>query len=141
MNTTWESALPAGIPARQYMCDEQLAFFRGVLERERDMLLDAAQATTSELQELVATPDPSDRASLEEDHALELCMRGRDLGQLHAIEQALLRIRDGSYGWCEDSGEPIGLARLVARPTATLSLAAQQRRESLDKLKRGHASR
>lgn len=135
MNRTWESELPTGMPARHYMCSEQLAFFRELLERERKVLLMAAQATVSELQELAATPDPSDRASLEEDHALELHIRGRELKQLHAIEQALLRVRDGSYGWCEQSGEPIGLARLVARPTATLSLAAQQRQESQARLK------
>jgi DnaK suppressor protein len=136
MTRTWESELPAGMPDRQYMCSDQLAFFRELLERERKALLSAAQATVSELQELAATPDPSDRASLEEDHALELRLRGRDLQQLHAIEQALLRVRDGSYGWCEQSGDPIGLARLVARPTATLSLAAQQQQESQARLKR-----
>lgn len=136
MSRTWESELPAEVPAQQYMCSDQLAFFRERLERERMVLLDAAQATVAELQELAATPDPSDRASLEEDHALELRLRGRELQQLQAIEQALLRVRDGTYGWCEQSGEPIGLARLVARPTATLSLAAQQQRESESSLKR-----
>ncbi len=136
MSRTWESELPGEVPARQYMCSEQLAFFRERLECERRVLLNAAQATVAELQELAATPDPSDRASLEEDHALELCLRGRELQQLQAIEQALLRVRDGTYGWCEHSGEPIGLARLVARPTATLSLAAQQRQESEARLKR-----
>ena len=136
MNRTWEAELPAETRARQYMCSDQLAFFRELLERERRILLSAAQATVSELQELAATPDPSDRASLEEDHALELRLRGRELQQLQAIEQALLRVRDGTYGWCEQSGDPIGLARLVARPTATLSLAAQQRQESRARLKR-----
>lgn len=130
MDSTWESELPAGMSARQYMCSEQLAYFRERLERERNVLLKAAQTTVSELRELAATPDPSDRASLEEDHALELHSRGRELKQLHAIEQALVRVRDGTYGWCEQSGDPIGLARLVARPTATLSLAAQQHEES-----------
>ena len=136
MSRTWESDLPAEVPVRQYMCSDQLAFFRERLERERRVLLNAAQATVAELQELAATPDPSDRASLEEDHALELRLRGRELQQLQAIEQALLRVRDGTYGWCEQSGEPIGLARLVARPTATLSLAAQQQLESQARLKR-----
>jgi DnaK suppressor protein len=136
MSRTWESDLPAEVPVRQYMCSDQLAFFRERLERERRVLLSAAQATVAELQELAATPDPSDRASLEEDHALELRLRGRDLQQLQAIEQALSRLRDGTYGWCEQSGEPIGLARLVARPTATLSLAAQQQQESEARLKR-----
>ncbi len=138
MTRTWEAELPAETPTRQYMCSDQLALFRELLERERRILLRAAQATVSELQELAATPDSSDRASLEEDHALELRLRGRELQQLQAIEQALLRLRDGTYGWCEQSGDPIGLARLVARPTATLSLAAQQQQESRARWKRDH---
>jgi DnaK suppressor protein len=136
MNRTWEAELPASLPARQYMCSDQLAFFRELLERERNVLLKAAQTTVSELRELATTPDPSDRASLEEDHALELHIRGRELKQLHAIEQALARVRDGTYGWCAQSGDPIGLARLVARPTATLSLAEQQKQESQARTKR-----
>lgn len=137
MNRTWESTLPAGMPIQEYMCSDQLEFFRGLLQHEREVLLSAARSTISELKELAATPDPSDRASLEEDHALELSIRGREREQLHAIDQALLRIRDGSYGWCEESGNPIGLGRLLARPTATLSLAEQQRLESQPTLKHG----
>jgi DnaK suppressor protein len=108
---------------------EQLAYFRELLEAERDALLRSAQQTTTHLQDYVATPDPSDRASQEEDHSLELRVRDRERKHLHAIDQALLRIRDGSYGWCSDSGEPIGIERLLARPTAGLTREAQERRE------------
>lgn len=121
----------------QYMSAEQLRFFRKRLEQERAILLSAADDTTSQLQHREATPDPSDRASVEEDHTLELRIRDRERKHLHAIDQALSRIRDGSYGWCEESGEPIGLERLLARPTATLSLEAQQRHESQGKMKKG----
>ncbi|OIQ91672.1 RNA polymerase-binding transcription factor DksA [mine drainage metagenome] len=138
MNQTVELVLPVGTEVMEYMCNDQLAFFQRLLERERDMLLNAARSSASELKVLAPTPDPSDRASLEEDHALELNIRGRELRQLHAIDQALLRVRNGTYGWCEESGDPIGFARLVARPTATLCLAEQQRQESLDMLNRRH---
>lgn len=123
-------------PADEYMSAEQLAFFKNRLCTERDALLRAAGDTAHHLQEFEATPDPSDRASLEEDHSLELRVRDRERQQLHRIDQALMRIRDGSYGWCSDSGEPIGMARLLARPTATLSLEAQERYEVRRKMKR-----
>ena len=138
MNQTFEPVLPVGTEVMEYMCHDQLAFFQSLLERERDVLLNAARSSASELKEISPTPDPSDRASLEEDHAMESNIRGRELRQLHAIDQALLRVRNGTYGWCEESGDPIGLARLVARPTATLCLAEQQRQESLDMLNRRH---
>ena len=123
-------------PADEYMSAEQLAFFKDRLCAERDALLRAAGDTAHHLQEFEATPDPSDRASLEEDHSLELRVRDRERQQLHRIDQALMRIRDGSYGWCSDTGEPIGMARLLARPTATLSLEAQERYEVRRKMKR-----
>lgn len=123
-------------PADDYMSAEQLAFFKDRLCTERDALLRAAGDTAHHLQEFEATPDPSDRASLEEDHSLELRVRDRERQQLHRIDQALMRIRDGSYGWCSDTGEPIGMARLLARPTATLSLEAQERYEVRRKMKR-----
>jgi DnaK suppressor protein len=123
-------------PADDYMSVDQLAFFKDRLCTERDALLRAAGDTAHHLQEFEATPDPSDRASLEEDHSLELRVRDRERQQLHRIDQALMRIRDGSYGWCSDTGEPIGMARLLARPTATLSLEAQERYEVRRKMKR-----
>ena len=126
-----------GTPTLDYLSPEQLEFFRGLLERERDALLIAADGTHVNLKQVEPTPDPSDRASVEEDHSLELRVRDRERKHLHAIDQALTRIRDGSFGWCEESGEPIGFDRLLARPTATLSLDAQERHESLRKMKAG----
>jgi DnaK suppressor protein len=127
--------------ADQPLTTEQLAFFKSLLLREREALLQSAHETASHLQEFEPTPDPSDRASLEEDHALELRVRDRERRHLHAIDQALARIEDGGYGLCEESGEPIGFARLMARPTATLSLDEQTLRESSRNRRplRGHA--
>ncbi len=79
-------------------------------------------------------PDPADRATIEEEHALELRTRDRERKLLKKVEQSLARIESGDYGWCEETGEPIGVPRLLARPTATLSLEAQQRRELRQKL-------
>lgn len=112
-----------------YMSPSQLAFFRRRLLAERDALLQSAHDTTQHLHEFERTPDPSDRASLEEDHSLELRVRDRERKHLHTIDEALARIDDGSYGWCEFTGEPIGIARLLARPTATLSVEAQELHE------------
>jgi DnaK suppressor protein len=124
-------------PADDYMSSRQLAFFQALLRRERDALLDSARQTTLHLQEYETTPDPSDRASLEEDHTLELRVRDRERKLLHKIDEALARIESGSYGWCEETGEPIGVARLLARPTATYSVEAQERYESRRKMRGG----
>lgn len=121
-------ALLASSPS-DYMSPSQLAFFRRRLLAERDALLQSAHETTQHLHEFERTPDPSDRASLEEDHSLELRVRDRERKHLHTIDEALARIDDGSYGWCEFTGEPIGIARLLARPTATLSVEAQELHE------------
>jgi DnaK suppressor protein len=82
----------------------------------------------------VIVPDPADRATIEEEHALELRTRDRERKLLKKIHQSLARIDSGDYGWCEETGDPIGIPRLLARPTATLSLEAQQRRELRQKL-------
>lgn len=116
-----------------YMSPEQLAFFRQRLLDLKQELLNNATATSQHLQEQEATPDPADRATLEEEYALELRTRDRERKLLQKIEGALQRIDDGSYGYCEDTGEPIGLRRLMARPTATLSIDAQERRERMKK--------
>jgi DnaK suppressor protein len=79
-------------------------------------------------------PDPADRATIEEEHALELRTRDRERKLMKKIDETLMRIEDGSYGWCEETGDPIGLPRLLARPTATLSIEAQQRRELKQKM-------
>lgn len=122
-------------PPSEYMSPEQLAFFRERLRAERDALLQSAHETTQHLHEFERTPDPSDRASLEEDHSLELRVRDRERKHLHTIDEALARIDDGSYGWCEFTGEPIGLARLLARPTATMSVEAQELHEKRRKMR------
>lgn len=124
-------------PADDYMSARQLAFFRARLHHERIALLDAARQTTLHLQDNESTPDPSDRASLEEDHTNELRVRDRERKLLHKIDEALARIDNGTYGWCEESGEPIGIRRLLARPTATYSLEAQERYEARKKLRGG----
>ena len=124
-------------PPSDYMCARQLAFFRARLIAERDALLDAAQRTTLHLQEFESPADPADRASLEEDHTLELRVRDRERKMLHKIDEALARIENGTFGWCESSGEPIGVARLLARPTATLSVEAQEVHEARRKMRGG----
>ncbi|HNQ76027.1 MAG TPA: RNA polymerase-binding protein DksA [Pseudothauera hydrothermalis] len=124
-------------PPEEYMSPAQLAFFRHRLQEEMRQLLENAHETTAHLQENEATPDPSDRASVEEEHTLELRVRDRERKLLKKIEEALARIDSGEYGWCEETGEPIGIGRLLARPTATLSLEAQERREKLKKMHGG----
>ena len=124
-------------PSDDYMSARQLAFFRARLEAERDVLLDSAHRTTLHLQEYESPADPADRASLEEDHTLELRVRDRERKLMKKIDEALERIEKGTYGWCEETGEPIGLKRLLARPTATLCLEAQERHERLEKLQGG----
>lgn len=113
----------------EYMNDVQLAFFRNrLLEEEKD-LLQKAEETTEHLRETVVVPDPADRATIEEEHALELRTRDRERKLLKKVRQSLAKIDSGEYGWCEETGDPIGIERLLARPTAHLSLEAQQRRE------------
>ena len=119
---------------KDYMNPAQLAFFRVRLKQlEKDLLKNAGE-TTEHLRETVLVPDPADRATIEEEHALELRTRDRERKLLKKIQQSLVSIDSGDYGWCEETGEPIGIPRLVARPTATLSLEAQQRRELKQKL-------
>ena len=112
-----------------YMNKEQLLFFKNKLNGLADELRTNAGETTEHLRETDIFPDPADRASIEEENSLELRTRDRERKLLKKIEQALGRIASGDYGYCEESGDPIGLRRLLARPTATLSLEAQQRRE------------
>jgi len=121
-------------PEKDYMNDAQLAFFRKKLVELRDQLLQNADDTGEHLRENEITTDPSDRATLEEEYTLELRTRDRERKLLKKIEKSIRLIDDGSYGWCEETGEPIGVPRLIARPTATLSLEAQERRERVQKL-------
>ena len=119
---------------KDYMNPAQLAFFKARLQQlEKDLLKNAGE-TTEHLRETVLVPDPADRATIEEEHALELRTRDRELKLLKKVQQSIAAIDAGDYGWCEETGEPIGIQRLIARPTATLSLEAQQRRELKQKL-------
>ena len=121
-------------PEKDYMNEAQLAFFKKRLVELRDQLLQNADDTGEHLRENEITTDPSDRATLEEEYTLELRTRDRERKLLKKVEKSLRMIDDGSYGWCEETGEPIGVPRLLARPTATLSLEAQERRERVQKL-------
>ncbi len=123
------------MPDSEYMNEKQLEFFRFRLQALKDDLLSNAGETTEHLREDTSiVPDPADRATIEEEHALELRTRDRERKLLKKISQSLGRIEAGDYGYCDETGEPIGLGRLLARPTATLSLEAQQRRELKQKM-------
>jgi DnaK suppressor protein len=119
---------------KDYMSAAQLEFFRTKLQTLKEDILKHASETTEHLRENILVPDPADRATIEEEHALELRTRDRERKLLKKVEQALARIESGDYGWCEETGEPIGISRLIARPTANLSLEAQERRELRQKL-------
>jgi DnaK suppressor protein len=123
------------MPDSEYMSDLQLAYFRRKLAQLRaDMLANAGETTEHLREDTVVVPDPADRATIEEEHALELRTRDRERKLLKKIEQAINRIDSGEYGYCEETGEAIGVGRLMARPTASLSLEAQQRRELKQKM-------
>ena len=123
------------MPDSEYMNDVQMAFFRLKLVQLKQGILNNAGETTEHLREdTVVVPDPADRATIEEEHALELRTRDRERKLLKKIEQSIARIDAGDYGYCDETGEPIGVGRLLARPTATLSLEAQQRRELKQKM-------
>ena len=120
-------------PEEEYMNADQLAFFRELLVKLQDELIQKAADTTGHLQSHEAAPDPADRATQEEEYALELRTRDRERKLLSKIQASLRQIDEGAYGYCVDTGEPIGLKRLLARPTATLSVEAQERRERMKK--------
>jgi len=123
------------MPDSEYMNDKQIEFFKTKLGALKDDLLSNAGETTEHLREDTSiVPDPADRATIEEEHALELRTRDRERKLLKKISQSLARLESGEYGFCDETGEPIGLGRLIARPTATLSLEAQQRRELKQKM-------
>jgi DnaK suppressor protein len=123
------------MPDDEYMNDTQMAYFRIKLSQLKQDILSNAGETTEHLREdTVVVPDPADRATIEEEHALELRTRDRERKLLKKIEQSIARIDAGDYGYCDETGEPIGVGRLLARPTANLSLEAQQRRELKQKM-------
>jgi DnaK suppressor protein len=119
----------------EYMNEAQLDFFKlRLLSLKADLLANAGETTEHLREDASVVPDPADRATIEEEHALELRTRDRERKLLRKIDQSLALIDCGEFGFCEETGEPIGLKRLLARPTATLSLEAQQRRELKQKM-------
>jgi DnaK suppressor protein len=135
-----KSGLPSGYRPSEdepFMNERQLEYFRLKLLGWKDDILRESRETLGHLQrETENHPDLVDRASSETDRSLELRTRERQRKLISKIEEALRRIEDGAYGYCEDTGEPIGLARLDARPTATLSLEAQERHERRERVHR-----
>jgi DnaK suppressor protein len=130
-----EDADIIAMPDDEYMNKVQMAFFRRRLAQLQQDILNSADATTEHLREdTVIVPDPTDRATIEEEHALELRTRDRERKLMKKIEQSIARIDGDDYGYCDETGEAIGVGRLLARPTATLSLEAQQRRELKQKM-------
>ena len=143
LSSAWKSKAGAeltdaevlAMPDSEYMNDKQVDFFRAKLTQLKEDILSNAGETTEHLREDTSiVPDPADRATIEEEHALELRTRDRERKLLKKISQSLARIEAGDYGYCDETGEPIGLGRLLARPTATLSLEEQQRREMKQKM-------
>jgi DnaK suppressor protein len=121
----------------EFMNERQLEYFRKKLLSWKEDILRESRETVSHLQaETENHPDIADRASSETDRALELRTRDRQRKLISKIEDALRRIEDGSYGYCEETGEPIGVARLDARPIATMSLEAQERHERRERVHR-----
>lgn len=123
------------MPDAEYMSSLQMAFFRlKLVQLKKDILSNAGETTEHLREDTAVVPDPADRATIEEEHALELRTRDRERKLLKKIEQSIMRIDSGDYGYCDETGEPIGVGRLIARPTATLSIEAQQRRELKQKM-------
>lgn len=120
-----------------FMNDRQRDFFKRKLNEWKASILDDSKDTISHLQtETAPLPDVADRASAETDKSIELRARDRQRKLISKIDAALRRIEDGSYGYCDDTGEPISLGRLMARPVATLSLEAQERHERSERIHR-----
>jgi len=118
----------------QYMNKVQLEHFRQILRSWKRDLMEEVDRTVSHMKDEAANfPDPNDRATQEEEFSLELRTRDRERKLIRKIEEALKRIEDGSYGYCLETGEEIGIKRLEARPVATLSIEAQERRERREK--------
>ena len=143
-NVTNENKLEIQLPLdykpnvdEEFMNPLQVEYFRQKLQRWRSELLDEANQTIANLStESLHRPDQMDRAQIESNAALDLRTRDRERKLLQKIESALRRIEDGSYGYCEDTGEPINLSRLEARPIASLSLHAQEIHERMERVHR-----
>ena len=117
------------MPQEDYMNFAQREFFRARLQQMREDILNNFASTGEHLREAEEISDPADRATQEEEHTLELRTRDRERKLLHKIESALQRIDENTYGYCDESGEAIGLQRLMVRPVATLTVEAQERHE------------
>src|SRR4051812_17253256 len=114
----------------EYMNDNQKQHFRNLLLNWRSELMEEVDRTVSHMKDEAANfPDPNDRATQEEEFSLELRTRDRERKLIRKIDEALKRVEDGSYGYCLETGEEIGVKRLEARPVATLTIEAQERRE------------
>jgi DnaK suppressor protein len=121
-------------PGEEYMSDRMLEHFRQILSAWKQELMEEVDRTVHHMKDEAANfPDPNDRATQESEFGLELRTRDRERKLLKKIEQALLRIEEGTYGFCSETGEEIGLRRLEARPVATLTVEAQERRELAEK--------
>ena len=136
-------AMPATISKKyipnkkeKYMCEKHKAFFRQKLtEWKNDIIKSNSQALySSNLADNVSSPDIVDQASSYTEKNVEMRTVNRQIKLISKIESALKRLKDGTYGFCEETGEPIGLKRLIARPVATLSIAAQERHEREEKI-------
>jgi DnaK suppressor protein len=126
----------------EYMSAEQLDHFDTILQSWKDELMIEVDRTVNHMQDEAANfPDPNDRATQESEFGLELRTRDRERKLLRKINSALIRVEKGSYGFCEETGEEIGLKRLEARPVATLCVEAQERREMADRQFRDHDDR
>ncbi|MGH1447935.1 MAG: RNA polymerase-binding protein DksA [Pseudomonadaceae bacterium] len=120
-------------PDEEYMNEAQLAFFRQLLTDEREELRERIDRDFQGLRDYEMPTDPADVGSAEEQRQSQLNMLEREKRLLDKIDHALDRIARGEYGWCEESGDPIGLRRLMLRPTAALSIEAKERQEQLER--------
>lgn len=116
-------------PDADYMNGAQLSFFKNLLLQQQGEMEEKIRLAQVELSEYENIPDPVDRASQEEERVALFRQRERNASHLKAIKTALARIDNGDYGYCDDTGEPIGIQRLLARPTANLTVLAQEKRE------------
>lgn len=138
MNKTPSSSSYKPTLKEPYMNPKMLAYFRQKLEEWKEEILQETDDTLQELQEEggLQEPDIADRASIETEVALELRARDRQRKLINKIDEALDRIKRGEYGYCEETGEPIGIKRLEARPVATLTVEAQERHERMERTHR-----
>ena len=128
-----ESYIPS--EKEEFMCSKQIEYFKKVLTSWRNEIIQGSSSTIDHLKEESSNkPDTTDRASIESERSLELRTRDRERKLLSKINKALKKLEDGSYGYCEETMQPISIKRLVARPIATLSVEAQEMHEKSEKI-------